>query len=230
LAASKARARTRKTGAKLRSAAKRVKQVFAKLTPVRATKSAATKPAKTRKKPKRLGHRPAAPLPKSAVAAPRAKKPAGPLLEGAAAPSFALLDDSSQLFSSHVLAGEPYVLYFYPKDDTPGCTKEACDFRDRMAEFSRAGLRVIGVSPDSVEAHGRFKDKYDLPFRLLSDEDRTLAKAYGVWVKKQNYGREYMGIERSTFLIGRDGKIQRIWRGVKVPGHVDAVLARARQI
>jgi thioredoxin-dependent peroxiredoxin len=231
-ATSKAKAGTKRAGAKIRSVAKRVKQAIAKVTKRRPkTKSAAAKPApKPKRAPKRLGHRPAAPLPKTAVAAPHPAKRTGPVREGELAPGFALLDDTSQIFSSHVLAGEPYVLYFYPKDDTPGCTQEACDFRDRMADFSRTGLRVFGVSPDSPDRHGRFKDKYDLPFKLLSDEDQQLAKAYGVWVKKQNYGREYMGVERSTFLIGRDGRIQRIWRGVKVPGHVDAVLTQARQI
>jgi thioredoxin-dependent peroxiredoxin len=230
LAASKARSVKKRIGAKLEGVAARVKRALTGAG--RATKAAAGKaaPKSKKKASRRLGHRPAAPLPKSAVAAPRARKPAGPAREGELAPAFTLLDDTSQLFSSHVLEGQQYVLYFYPKDDTPGCTKEACDFRDQLAAFSRAGVDVIGVSPDSPDAHGRFKDKYDLPFRLLSDEERRVAKAYGVWVKKQNYGREYMGVERSTFLIGPDGRIQKIWRGVKVPGHVEAVLTRARQI
>jgi peroxiredoxin Q/BCP len=127
-----------------------------------------------------------------------------------------------------VLEGRPFVVYFYPKDDTPGCTKEACEFRDRMAEFSRAGIEVIGISPDSPNTHARFRDKYNLPFRLLSDEDRKVAKAFGVWVEKQNYGRKYMGIERSTFLIDQRGRIKRAWRGVRVPGHVDTVLSEVR--
>ncbi len=115
-------------------------------------------------------------------------------------------------------------MYFYPKDDTPGCTKEACDFRDSQRAIIRAGARVIGVSPDSVASHGKFAGKYHIPFTLLSDSSRDLAKAYGSWIKKRLYGREYMGIERSTFLVGKSGTILRAWRGVKVPGHVAQVL------
>ncbi len=213
-------------GVKQRRAKKKAAAKAAKAT---AKTKAATKPkAKAPKRPKRLGHRPVAPRSKTATVAPRVAK-AGNVREGGKVPSFALLDDEGQLFSSHALEGQPYVVYFYPKDDTPGCTKEACDFRDRLADFGRMGVSVIGISPDSVNSHARFKDKYGLPYKLLSDEDRKLAKAFGVWVKKQNYGREYMGIERSTFLVGPDGKIKKVWRGVKVPGHVDKVLELARQ-
>jgi peroxiredoxin Q/BCP len=140
------------------------------------------------------------------------------------------LDKDSQVFDSYALEGKPYVLYFYPKDDTPGCTKEACDFRDALPRLARRKVQVIGVSPDAPGSHARFADKYALPFRLLSDSERELAKKYGVWVKKQNYGREYMGIERSTFLIGADGVIKRVWRGVRVPGHIDSVLAEAANL
>jgi thioredoxin-dependent peroxiredoxin len=223
----KAKGKT-KTQAKLKAALgaakKRVLGALSKIAPKKKTAKAAAKPKPT-KKPKRLGHRPVAPRPKRAQAR---RKPAGPAREGGPAPEFALLDDTAQLFSSHVLEGQPFVVYFYPKDDTPGCTKEACEFRDRMAEFSRAGIDVIGISPDSPNTHARFRDKYNLPFRLLSDEDRKVAKAFGVWVKKQNYGRQYMGIERSTFLIDERGRIKRAWRGVRVPGHVDTVLSEVR--
>lgn len=204
-------------------------QRVAKKRSAKAAKKKTPAKAKTKKHPARLGHRPVAPRSKTAKKA--ARKPArraGPLREGGLAPSFTLLDDSGQMFSSHVLEGQPYVVYFYPKDDTPGCTKEACGFRDHLAELARVGVQVIGISPDSVGSHARFKDKYDLPFMLLSDDDRKTAKAFGVWVKKQRYGREYMGIERSTFLVGPDGRVQKIWRGVKVSGHVEAVLAEAR--
>ena len=143
---------------------------------------------------------------------------------GDAAPSFVLKDDTGAVVSSETLRGSPYVLYFYPKDDTPGCTLEACGFRDSLPRFNAKGVRVIGVSPDSPEAHTKFKKKYDLSFPLLSDPEKTLAQAYGVWVKKQNYGREYMGVERSTFVIDKHGTVEQVWRGVKVPGHVDAVL------
>ncbi|MFO7180222.1 MAG: thioredoxin-dependent thiol peroxidase [Pseudomonadota bacterium] len=143
---------------------------------------------------------------------------------GSSAPSFVLKDDAGNVVSSESLRGAPYVLYFYPKDDTPGCTLEACGFRDALPRFAAKGVRVIGVSPDGLESHARFKKKYGLTFPLLSDPEKTLAKAYGVWVKKKNYGREYMGIERSTFLVDRSGKVRQVWRAVRVPGHVDAVL------
>jgi peroxiredoxin Q/BCP len=231
LAATKARTRAKSAKAKVKAVVSRVKGALARVTRRRTSsaKAAAAIPKAKPKRPKRLGHRPSAPLPKSAKAEPKAARRPAPAKEGAPAPSFALLDDKGQVFSSYVLEGEQYIVYFYPRDDTPGCTKEACDFRDRLADFARSAVRVIGISPDSVETHSRFKDKYSLPFTLLSDDDHKVAKAYGVWVKKQNYGREYMGIERSTFLIGKDGKIRKIWRGVKVPGHVDNVLITARQ-
>jgi peroxiredoxin Q/BCP len=147
---------------------------------------------------------------------------------GRSAPSFELLDEKSEQVSSSALAGKPYLLYFYPKDDTTGCTKEACDIRDNFARFGEQGLRVLGVSPDSTQSHAKFGKKYGLPFTLLSDPDKTLANAYGVWGEKNNYGKKYMGIVRSTFLIGADGKIKKAYRGVKVNGHVDALLEDAK--
>jgi peroxiredoxin Q/BCP len=150
--------------------------------------------------------------------------------EGGKAPRFAAPDAAGKPVSSSDLAGKPYVLYFYPKDDTTGCTREACGFRDQYAKFSGSGVRVIGVSPDSEQSHQKFQSKYGLPFTLLADTDRKLANAFGVWVKKKNYGREYMGIERSTFLVDGSGVIQRAWRGVRVDGHVDAVLDAARAL
>jgi thioredoxin-dependent peroxiredoxin len=144
---------------------------------------------------------------------------------GDRAPAFKLVDDTGQQVSSDSLRGSPYVLYFYPKDDTPGCTLEACGFRDSLPRFSAKKVKVLGVSPDPTSAHERFKRKYALTFPLLSDPDKTLANAYGVWVMKQNYGREYMGIERSTFVVDGKGVIQQAYRGVRVPGHVDTVLA-----
>jgi peroxiredoxin Q/BCP len=143
---------------------------------------------------------------------------------GDKAPSFVLHDHTGTMVSSESLRGSNYVLYFYPKDDTPGCTLEACGFRDETPRFTAKGVKVLGVSPDSPEAHTRFRKKYDLSFPLLSDPEKTLAKAYGVWVKKQNYGREYMGVERSTFFVDRHGVIKKVWRKVRVPGHVDEVL------
>jgi peroxiredoxin Q/BCP len=128
------------------------------------------------------------------------------------------------------LKGKKVVLYFYPKDDTPGCTKEACGFRDALPDFSGADAEIIGVSKDSVAKHDKFKAKHELPFTLASDEDGSVCEAYGTWVEKSMYGRKYMGIDRATFLIGPDGKIAQVWRKVKVPGHVEEVLEAARQI
>ncbi|MDD9904058.1 MAG: thioredoxin-dependent thiol peroxidase [Rhodospirillaceae bacterium] len=120
--------------------------------------------------------------------------------------------------------GKPLILYFYPKDDTPGCTTEAQGFRDAMADFTKTGAAIVGVSKDTVKKHDRFKAKHDLNFTLISDEDGTLCEAYGVWVEKNMYGRKYMGIERSTFLIDGKGKVAEVWRKVRVKGHVDKVL------
>ena len=149
---------------------------------------------------------------------------------GRPAPAFDLTDDKGEHVSSSDLAGKPYLLYFYPKDDTPGCTKEACDIRDNFGRFGQQGLRVLGVSPDSQQSHAKFGKKYGLPFTLLSDTDKTLANAYGVWGLKNNYGKEYMGIIRSTFLVGADGLIKKSYRGVKVDGHVDAILQDAKAL
>jgi thioredoxin-dependent peroxiredoxin len=150
--------------------------------------------------------------------------------EGDRAPSFQLQDQSGALLSSKDLASHPYVLYFYPKNDTPGCTVEACAFRDASEEFTAAGVRVIGVSPDSTASHQKFRTKYALPFTLLSDPDQRLANAYGVWALKKNYGREYMGIVRSTFLVGPDGVIRAAWRGVRVKDHIQAVQTAAEKL
>jgi thioredoxin-dependent peroxiredoxin len=149
---------------------------------------------------------------------------------GRKAPSFELADEKGAQVSSSTLAGKPYLLYFYPKDDTPGCTKEACDIRDNFARFGKQGLRVLGVSPDTQQSHAKFGKKYGLPFTLLSDPDKTLANAYGVWGEKNNYGKKYMGIVRSSFLVGADGVIKKSYRGVKVNGHVDAVLEDAKAL
>ncbi len=199
-------------------AAKKTAKRAVKKTAKRAVKKTAKRAAK--KTAKRAAKKTAKPV------SPAAKKMTR-VHEGSAAPGFELSDAKGQAVSSADLRGKPFVLYFYPKDDTPGCTKEACGFRDSLNRFATKGVRIIGVSPDSAQSHQRFTDKYGLNFTLLSDQDRTLAQAYGVWVKKQNYGREYMGIERSTFLVDGSGVIRRAWRGVRVPGHVDDVLAEA---
>lgn len=148
---------------------------------------------------------------------------------GQKAPSFSLLDDQGEKVTSASLKGRPYVLYFYPKDNTPGCTQEAIDFRDATSSFKKLGVEIFGVSPDSAKSHQNFREKYELPFRLLVDAEHELAEAYGVYALKKNYGREYMGIIRSTFLVGPDGKILEAYRGVKVKGHVACVLEKAKE-
>lgn len=160
----------------------------------------------------------------------RETKPASVIDVGSKAPTFSLTDQSGSLVRSRDLAGKPYVLYFYPKDDTPGCTREACDFRDQHQTFRRRGIEVFGVSPDSAQSHAKFAKKYELPFRLLVDEDKELSQSYGVWGLKKNYGKEYWGIVRSTFLIGADGRVQAVYRGVRVDGHVDQVLTSAEEL
>jgi peroxiredoxin Q/BCP len=149
---------------------------------------------------------------------------------GDKAPDFTLPTDGGGSVSLSDLKGKKVVLYFYPKDDTPGCTKEACGFRDSLPDFSGVDAVVIGVSKDSVAKHDKFKAKYELPFTLASDEDGALCEAYGTWVEKSMYGKKYMGIDRATFLIGPDGKIAQAWRKVKVPGHVEEVLAAAKAL
>jgi peroxiredoxin Q/BCP len=146
------------------------------------------------------------------------------LQEGDKAPDFKAVTDAGETVSLKDLRGKKVVLYFYPKDNTSGCTKEACDFRDNMARVKRKGALVYGVSPDSEKSHQNFKTKYDLNFPLIVDSSKEIAEAYGVWKEKSMYGRKFMGIERSTFLIDEQGKIEKIWRKVKVTGHVDEVL------
>jgi thioredoxin-dependent peroxiredoxin len=126
--------------------------------------------------------------------------------------------------------GRPLVLYFYPKDDTPGCTKEAQGFAEAYPEFQAAGIQVVGVSKDGTASHDRFKAKYELPFTLASDESGSVVEAYGSWVEKNRYGRRYMGIDRSTFLIDCEGVVRRVWRNIAVPGHVAEVLEAARAL
>lgn len=150
------------------------------------------------------------------------------LTEGDTAPDFTMPTDGGGTISLSALKGRPVVLYFYPKDDTPGCTKEACGFRDQLPDFSALDAEVIGVSKDTVAKHDKFKAKYDLTFPLAADEDGSVCEAYGTWVEKSMYGKKYMGIDRATFLIDREGKIAKIWRKVKVPGHVEAVLEAAK--
>ncbi len=149
---------------------------------------------------------------------------------GKKAPDFTLPTDGGGTVSLKALKGKTVILYFYPKDATPGCTTEACDFRDNMAASNKATATVIGVSRDSVKSHDKFKEKQGLTFTLGSDEDGTVCEAYGTWIEKSMYGRKYMGIERATFLIDGKGVLRQEWRGVKVKGHVAEVLAAAKAL
>jgi peroxiredoxin Q/BCP len=152
------------------------------------------------------------------------------LQDGDKAPDFALPTHGDQTLALSKLKGKPVVLYFYPKDDTSGCTAEAKDFSRLAPDFRRDGVEVIGVSPDSVASHAKFRSKYELTIKLAADADKAVATAYGVWVEKSMYGRKYMGVERSTFLIDKAGRIAKSWRKVKVPGHAEEVLAAAQAL
>jgi thioredoxin-dependent peroxiredoxin len=147
--------------------------------------------------------------------------------DGDIAPDFVLPTDSGEKVKLSQLQGKQVVLYFYPKDDTSGCTVEAKDFSSLATDFRNAKTHIIGVSPDSIESHAKFRKKHDLDVQLAADGDKAVANAYGVWVEKSMYGRKYMGVERSTFLIDKAGRIAKSWRKVKVPGHAAEVLAAA---
>ena len=144
--------------------------------------------------------------------------------EGKPAPEFELQSDSGETVRLSDLRGKPVVLYFYPRDDTPGCTTQACSIRDEWSEFEQAGAVVLGVSPDSEESHAKFRQKYGLPFTLLADNDHELTDRYGFWVEKNNYGKKYMGVERSTVVIDSEGNVARVFRRVKPEEHVQQVL------
>jgi thioredoxin-dependent peroxiredoxin len=144
--------------------------------------------------------------------------------EGTTAPAFKTTDANGEAVSLKGLKGQKVVLYFYPKDDTPGCTKEACSFRDAWAKFKKQGIKVLGVSPDSEASHKKFETKYNLPFTLLADKDHAIADAYGVWGEKKFMGRTYMGVLRTTFLIDEKGKIKKVFEKVKPEDHANEVL------
>ena len=146
------------------------------------------------------------------------------LREGEPAPDFELRTDDGETVRLSALRGKPVVLYFYPKDDTPGCTTEACEFRDAYDRFRERGVEILGVSPDTEASHRKFKTKYELPFTLLADPDHEAAEAYGVWKEKRQYGRTYQGVERSTFIVDAEGNMARAMRGIKAAGHAAQVL------
>jgi peroxiredoxin Q/BCP len=180
-----------------------------------AAKKSAKKPAP--KKPRKAAAKQIAPARKAATT------PVKGIKVGDRAPDFTLPTDGSGDVTLSALRGKAVVLYFYPRDDTPGCTVEACTFNDNLPDFSRLKAEIIGVSKDNEASHARFRTKYKLGFRLAADTETKVAKAYGVWIEKSLYGRKYMGMDRATFLIGKDGIVRNVWRSVKVPGHVEAV-------
>ena len=149
---------------------------------------------------------------------------------GSKAPDFTLSADDGAKVKLSSLKGQPVVLYFYPKDDTPGCTKEACAFRDRSRELQKLGAKVIGVSADSVDSHVAFRDKFKLNFPLLADADHKVAEKYGAWREKNMYGKKFMGIQRSTFLIDAGGRIVKVWKAVQVDGHDAQVIAAIKEL
>jgi peroxiredoxin Q/BCP len=161
--------------------------------------------------------------------APKVKSAAGPAA-GDKVPDFKLATDTGTDISRASLKGQPFVLYFYPRDDTSGCTRQAMDFTAAAAKFARAGVQVVGVSKDSLASHEKFRAKHKLKLTLASDPDIEAARAFGVWGEKSLYGRKYMGVERATFLVDAGGKVAEAWRKVKVPGHVEAVLAAAKKL
>lgn len=146
------------------------------------------------------------------------------ITKGEKAPEFELMDSEGNLHRLSDYKGQTIVVYFYPKDDTPGCTKEACSFRDTYADFRKAGVEIIGISPDTVNSHAKFTGKYDLPFILLSDPDHEVCEAYGVWGLKKSFGREYEGVYRTTFIIGPEGEIKRVFENVRPSDHSQEVL------
>lgn len=150
--------------------------------------------------------------------------------DGKTAPDFDLPSDKGHNIKLSKLKGRPVVVYFYPKDDTSGCTREAIDFTALAGAFAKAGVTVVGISPDSAASHAKFRKKHELGVELAADEDKAAATAYGVWVEKSMYGRKYMGIERSTFLVDAKGRVAKSWRKVKVPGHAEEVLAAAKAL
>ncbi|WP_062052082.1 thioredoxin-dependent thiol peroxidase [Bacillus sp. JCM 19034] len=152
------------------------------------------------------------------------------MIVGQPAPSFTLEDVSGERVSLEDFHGKYVILYFYPKDMTPGCTTQACDFRDRIDDFSDLNTVIIGVSPDPISKHEKFKEKYNLPFYLLADEDHQVSELYDVWKLKKNFGKEYMGIERSTFVIDQDGTLIKEWRKVRVKDHVEEALSYIKEV
>ncbi len=190
-----------------------------------AAKKAATKKPAAKKPAAKTVSKAAAPKKKATPTVAAASADSGMPVEGKAAPDFSAVDQDGKTVRLSSLKGKPVVLYFYPKDDTPGCTVEACDFRDSHSALQKKGAVVLGVSPDNGKSHQKFIAKHQLPFSLLVDDSHAIGMKYGTWGEKSMYGRKYLGMFRSTFLIAKDGTIQKVWPKVSVKGHVDEVLA-----
>ena len=238
--AAKKKSKTKKTSAKKKKVKRAVKaKVKAKAKKAKAKPKAKSKGKATKAKKATTTRKISSAKSKSASPTPRVKTQAPvsssaprtyKLNVGDLAPNFTLLDQSGQSVSLTQFAGKKVVLYFYPKDDTPGCTKEACSFRDNIQQFGTKDAVILGVSADDPQSHQAFIQKYGLNFTLLADTDKSVSEAYGVWVEKNMYGKTYMGIERTTFLINPDGRISEIFRQVKVDGHTEEVLEALAKI
>ncbi len=223
------KAATKKTGKRVvKKAAKKAARTTARKVAKKVASKVVKKPVAAKPRMPRRTPQAVPPAPPPAAPAPVATPPASPgvvLNEGDSAPDFSLNDDQGKPHTLSNYRGKHVVLYFYPKDDTPGCTTEACGFRDALGQFTDRNAVVLGVSPDDVASHQKFAGKFGLTFPLLADEDHSVAERYGVWVEKSMYGKTYWGITRTTFVIGPDGRIKKIFRGVRPEGHEREVLA-----
>lgn len=226
----KAASKKKKTGTKKKKAKRKAAKKSSKKKAKKKTKAKKTKPKKAEKprarkpKAKQKAKPPVTPAAAPSVPPPVPEVATVALIDGDAAPDFSAATDEGHFVSLSDFRGKKLVLYFYPKDDTPGCTREACAFRDGISQIQARGAVVLGVSADSVESHRQFRDKYNLNFPLLSDEDKKIVQAYGVWKEKNMYGRTFMGIERTTFVIDEEGKIRKIFPKVNVEEHYEEVL------
>ncbi len=216
---------SKKSAVKKKAPAKKASKKTAPKKAVAKAKKPAKKAAAKKKPVKKAPAKKAAPKKSASAQAVQAADASSQLQVGSLAPDFSVSTDEGQVVSLQDFVGQTVILYFYPKDDTPGCTVEACDFRDNFMRLKSKRAVVLGVSRDSQDSHRKFKNKYELPFQLLVDSDGKLCEAYGAWKEKSMYGRKYMGIERMTVLIGPDGLIRKVYPKVQVKGHVDQVLA-----
>ena len=210
--------------AKAKTKSKPIKKTIKKAIPIKKSKPAKKAAKPILKAPKKSVKKPVTPIKVARLTAPKLAKPSSKILTvGSAVPHFEMLATMVGNVSLATLKGKPFVLYFYPKDDTSGCTAQACEFRNNLPNFAKLGATIIGISKDSMDSHEKFSRKYNLTFPLASDEGTQVCEAFGTWVQKSMYGRTYMGIERSTFLVDSQGIIRIVWRKVSVPGHIEDV-------